>query len=62
MPLKLESYMAEDFNWSIQPYAALIKGIIDTQYHEWGFLIYRCVYGDDEAWQHLITLTPTLEP
>ena len=39
------------FNWSSQPFSRTLKGMIKTEFHEWGFVIYRCVYGDDEAWQ-----------
>ncbi|KAJ0120530.1 hypothetical protein J7T55_015259 [Diaporthe amygdali] len=50
---KLEWFIAEgdNFNWSTQPFATTMKSMIDTGLHEWGFVIYRCVYGDDEAWQ-----------
>jgi hypothetical protein len=53
MSLKLEDFIAEgeNFNWSIQPFANTMKGMIDTGFHVWGFVIYRCVYGDDKAWQ-----------
>lgn len=49
----LEWFIAQrgNFNWSSQPFATTIKSMINTEFHEWGFVIYRCVYGDDEAWQ-----------
>lgn len=28
----------------------LIRGMQQTGYHKWGFIIYRCTYSDDEAW------------
>ncbi|KAG6354264.1 hypothetical protein INS49_004869 [Diaporthe citri] len=50
---KLEWFIAQgsEFNWSSQPFARTTKSMIDTDFHEWGFVIYRCAYGDDEAWQ-----------
>ncbi|OIW34837.1 hypothetical protein CONLIGDRAFT_639172 [Coniochaeta ligniaria NRRL 30616] len=52
MSLKLEDFIAEgdNANWSIG-FPSTTKGMIKTGFHEWGFVIYRCVYGDDEAWQ-----------
>ncbi|KAK8008392.1 hypothetical protein PG991_010943 [Apiospora marii] len=26
------------------------RGMHETGFQEWGFLIFRCIYGDDEAW------------
>lgn len=50
---KLEWFIAQGskFNWSSQPFAATIKSMINTKFHAWGFVIYRCTYGDDDAWQ-----------
>lgn len=50
---KLEWFIArrKTFKWSTQPFAATIRGMINTGLHEWGFVIYRCTYGDDEAWK-----------
>lgn len=42
------------FNWSTQPFAATISGMIETGLQEWGFVIYRCVYGDDEEWKRFM--------
>jgi hypothetical protein len=32
----------------------LCRSLRDTDFHEWGFVIYRGVYGDDEAWNSFI--------
>lgn len=42
------------FNWSTQPFAATLRGMIETGLQEWGFVIYRCVYGDDEEWKRFM--------
>lgn len=50
---KLEWFIAQGrkFNWSSQPFASTLMGMIGTGLHEWGFVIYRCAYGDNEKWQ-----------
>ncbi|KAG8156441.1 hypothetical protein KVR01_013675 [Diaporthe batatas] len=40
--------------WSTQPFAATISGMIETGLHEWGFVIYRCAYGDNEEWKRFM--------
>lgn len=34
--------------------ARLCRSLRDTDFHEWGFVIYRGVYGDDDAWNSFI--------
>lgn len=55
---KLEWFIdqGDSFNWSSQPFSRTMKSMIDTKHHEWGFMIYRCAYGDDEKWQRYMTL------
>jgi hypothetical protein len=50
---KLERFIAQGrkLNWSSQPFAGTIRRMIGTGLRKWGFVIYRCVYDDDEAWQ-----------
>lgn len=48
------SEQGDAFNWSTQPFAATIIGMIETGLQEWGFVIYRCVYGDDEEWKRFM--------
>lgn len=31
-----------------------IQGMRQTGFHEWGFVIYRCAYGDDDLWDRYI--------
>lgn len=52
MSLKLEDYIVEGEK-SIRStgFPNTMRGMIKTGFQEWGFVIYRCVYGDDEAWQ-----------
>lgn len=52
MSLKLEDYIAEgDASTRFIAYPRTTISMIKTGFHEWGFVIYRCVYGDDAAWQ-----------
>ncbi|KAL2210215.1 hypothetical protein CC79DRAFT_486036 [Sarocladium strictum] len=30
------------------------RGMRDTGFHKWGFVVYRAVYGDDELWERYI--------
>jgi hypothetical protein len=53
MSLKLEDFMGDNINWSISC-PSTTQGMINTGFHEWGFVIYRCVYGDDEAWERYV--------
>lgn len=32
----------------------LCRSLRDTDFHEWGFVIYRGVYGDDDAWNSFL--------
>ncbi|CAJ2502251.1 Uu.00g096450.m01.CDS01 [Anthostomella pinea] len=32
------------------PMRSTIRYMLETGYEQWGFLIYRCTYGDDDAW------------
>ncbi|TPX13482.1 uncharacterized protein E0L32_006212 [Thyridium curvatum] len=41
---------------SFSPLAHTINGMKRTSHHEWGFVIYRCAYGDDAAWQRYLDL------
>ncbi|KAB5580300.1 hypothetical protein GE09DRAFT_432246 [Coniochaeta sp. 2T2.1] len=52
MTPKLEDWIAagDQVNWSIAC-PNIVRAMIDTGFHEWGFVVYRCVYGDDEAWR-----------
>ncbi|KAK3298782.1 uncharacterized protein B0H64DRAFT_317581 [Chaetomium fimeti] len=34
--------------------SALCRSLRDTDFHEWGFVIYRGVYGDDDAWNSFL--------
>ncbi|KAK6213695.1 hypothetical protein QIS74_09697 [Colletotrichum tabaci] len=33
----------------------LFRSMIRTGYHRWGFVVYRCAYGDDDLWDRYIT-------
>lgn len=28
--------------------------MVETGLHQWGFVIYRCVYGDDDLWDRYL--------
>jgi hypothetical protein len=55
MSLRLEDDIAEgeDSLRSIG-FHNTTKAMIDTGFHEWGFVICRYVYVDDEAWQRYV--------
>ncbi|RYP85138.1 hypothetical protein DL769_001042 [Monosporascus sp. CRB-8-3] len=36
------------------PMGDTIRYMRETGFHEWGFVIYRCVYGDDDIWNRYI--------
>jgi hypothetical protein len=40
--------------WDQDPLGNTIHYMRETGFHEWGFVIFRCVYGDDETWDRYI--------
>jgi hypothetical protein len=47
-------WFIQNGGWSKQSFASIIGGMIETGLHEWGFVIYRCVYGDDDEWKRFM--------
>ena len=41
--------MPEDFTRRTARLGRLCRSLRDTNFHEWGFVIYRGAYGDDDA-------------
>lgn len=48
--------LRRNFTLKREPYGSFIAGMQETGYHEWGFIIYRTTYDDDDAFQRYIAL------
>lgn len=46
--------MPDEFTQRHARLARLCRSLRDTGFHEWGFVIYRGVYGDDDAWNSFV--------
>ncbi|CAH0045718.1 unnamed protein product [Clonostachys solani] len=42
------------FNLADQPHGHTIHAMQQTGFHTWGFVIYRCTYSDDAAWNRYL--------
>ncbi|RYC65033.1 hypothetical protein CHU98_g1148 [Xylaria longipes] len=49
------SDLTEEFDWNGMM-GTTARRMRDTGFETWGFLIYRCTYGDDEAWDRYMAL------
>lgn len=47
-------HMPDEFTQRHARLGRLCRSLRDTGFHEWGFVIYRGVYGDDDAWNSFL--------
>ncbi|KAI1129346.1 hypothetical protein F5Y10DRAFT_238400 [Nemania abortiva] len=48
------SDLGDGFGWN-DTMGITARAMIDTGFEVWGFLIYRCTYGDDDVWDRYMT-------